>query len=314
MTKVAFKDLDFGSLERGRPATEKPRLELVSNEVSTDWNWMLAQMERFHPDVGEAMRKWDRRRLRHMEADEWRKIRGHMEAFEHRHCYKLTLDDLHDVVRKTGPTLLGVNKHTRDSGEVKDQTSPSPFLLTMDRILETRKRFPTIEEVKEYHVAKKSVYLDFIARENDIDVTVFDDDWLRHPIASQVSYRIGTAYNSFIREHHGRIYLGEVHGIQAKKHFMMDAEFKIDLLVDDIAIEAYLDNEQMKDSASQSGRKQMCREVNPHINVIEVPFQTRYRPGNTYNKPWLLTDAQLDEVALRIRERRFDYNARPKNL
>nr|WP_250807849.1 hypothetical protein [Neorhizobium tomejilense] len=312
--KSKILDLDIPSLE-----APEPRLKLVSKPVIvTDWNWMLDQAARGGgEDVQAKLKRWDEGRRRLHGNRVWDKIVTAMRQFEHRHLYTLKEADIGDVMARTHSSFGGVTGDDSEKGGIDKATSPAPYVLMLHNLLETKGTIPTWQDFQEYHWKNPGVYLRFIADFVRLPVGMFiDSDWLTHPVARAIRYRLGSAYNSFIRELHLMCVLRERYGILLTHHFLLDALWKIDFLHNNTALEVFLENPRWKvknpeAAERERAKKTLCHKTNPARDVLMVTFAKR-SDSKSYDFPWLFTDAEIAEVARRLLAGEVDYRGLPR--
>jgi hypothetical protein len=302
---LSLDSLDFSSLAP-RPSLRRAQPGKV---VATDWAWMLKQAAESDTNVPRTLLKWDYQRGKIAGPDRWKRIRPGMEAFVHRRLYTVTEAEVIAAIAETAPPLGGTTSVDRAVGNVNDATPAAPFNLMLHKLLETLDRVPLWQDFERYHREHPSVYLEDIAKHTGIPLDVFLGDWLAHPVARAVRYRLGTAYNSFIREVHFLASMSGRHGINLSHHFMLDAVWKIDFLYGQTAIELYLANSDYKHE--DGGRKLKCVDVNPSRDVLEVAFGERHDAGS-YDKPWLIDDETILTASDSLRSGDVDHRRLPK--
>jgi hypothetical protein len=297
MAKINSFDLsDFGIIQPPKAFKPRRRGQDVEPIISTDWDWMLSEAAIGGCNVQNRLKEWEKRR-RAITPGEWPNLRETMGSFVHRRLFTVTLAEIEDVIDRTCPPLGGTRGVDREFAGIHDSTSPAPLNLTLNGLLERSGIMPTFQDLEARIRSRPGILLDFISRKTGIPLEKFHGDWLKFDAGRALRYRLGTAYNSFIREVHVRSSLAERHGVFLSHHFLLDAEFKIDFSYGDIAIELYLKNSRYKDE--DEGRKERCFDVNPGRDVEVVSFDVR-RSRKEYDTPWLITDADILRTAERL--------------
>lgn len=222
-------------------------------------------------------------------------------TFEHRYLYEIQPSDVLDLASKMKNDrrehALGNARRTDGHKKIQDLSAPPPLSFAFHVLLEAIRRIPRWTEFLQFLERNPKFFHDVFYR-----FVGFDNTDRRYDIdgvgdMAGLRYRLGNAYYSFLKEIYTLSTLRHVYNIDARYHFLIDAVWKTDIYAGDVLLEIYVGNLRFKkqnSGSSGSGRKILCRDINPHATVLELESEVRKDFGSC----WLATDDGLRSIAM----------------
>lgn len=305
----SLDSLDLGSLTPPRKTFSSRNRPVCID--STNWDWMMAEAEKSgRGSVQDRLDSWNEHRdfsLSKLDASLWPRIHKGMKKFVHRKLFSVTVAEIMETLSRSEAPFGGTRKLDREGGNLHNLTTPAPINLMLHSLVESTGRVPTWQDFETSLKERPETMLSWIAFQTEKSLDLFLGGWLTDPVTRALRYRLAAAYNSFIREIHFMAMMREMHDIHLAHHFLLDALWKIDFLYGGVAIELYVNNDDLK--SETEGRKIRCHEANPGRDVLVLAFEVR-QDGSTYNMPWLVTEDCARDTARRLRDRDFDHFGR----
>jgi len=261
-----------------------------------DWKAFLEFVERGGPSSRQRLVDWDARRRKMTPG--WDGYRKGFEAMSHECLFRLRPSDVLDVFRKTEHALAQLRPEHEKFERIESWSPPVPFMYVFHLLLEEMGRVPMWQDAKAFVLSEARLDLVWrpFLKTYGLTPDMPDVSW-ENPYFKAIMYRIGKVYYSWLREVHMLTELRCTYGIDARYHFLIDAEWKADVFAGDVLLEIFIVHPKYKDK-DDKGRKELCRHANPLANVHQV----KITPRSVYGRPWLVDASDIKAMARLMKE------------
>lgn len=258
-----------------------------------DWNSLLAFVAKGGDVSARRLASWDIRRRKATPG--WDGYRKGFEAFSHERLFRLEPRDFASALGATEHALGELRPGDERFDGIADWSPPVPFMYIFHRVMEELGRVPLWQDARDFLWSGRGEDLawgPFRGRFGLGDGAPDPDD----PHVKGFTFRVGKNYYSWFREAHLLTELRRTHGVDARYHFLIDAEWKADIVAGDVLVELFVRHPDYKDRGAE-GRKELCKDANPWATVRQAPITRR----KVFGKPWLVDPAEIATMASMMR-------------
>jgi len=215
-----------------------------------------------------------------------------MQGFVHRRIFDVRPEQVEPLLNppiERWPYPLGATKEGWRIKAVEDMTGGEPLVLAMHRFVETHGRVPSWPDVKAW-MSEPHVLPTFVGPAWQMyhglpeELRPSQKRWMK-----AITWRIGKAYLSFLREMDFLSRMIHRHGIPIRSHVVVDSVLKIDFWYGSSAVCLYIKNDYHE-------RKVSPRLVSGH--VYDIALSKRHK---VWNEVARASDSDLENLADSIR-------------
>ncbi len=240
---------------------------------------------------------WIVRKRKDYEAEVFDPLLEKYKKFQHSFLFEIRPADIRrhlaEISRYREEHALGDVRWHDSFKPIADASGPPPLNLAFHILLEHYRHIPCWTQFLDF-VEKHPVFFhDFF-----FETVGFSKGDPRYDmncptgVMGALRWRLGNAYYSYVKETYLLASLRHTYGIDARYHFLIDAEWKADIYAGDVLLEIYIGNKTYK-ADDFEGRKIRCRTKNPGAKVLELQSHIRREFGQV----WLPKDEDIAMIA-----------------
>jgi hypothetical protein len=241
--------------------------------------------------------------------DHWFQI---YKSFRHKALFQLKPEDIvaHvlGLASTPGEHALGTLRAKDQTRLIRDVTPTAPIMLSFHTVLERYARPFTWTEFWQFHLDNEEYFLRCALDKIGISASAHNVDFESSLHLRSIRFRLGMGFYTGWKEAYVLAVLRHRHQLDVRYHFFLDLEWKADLYTDEILVEIFVNNDDMKAASKNSdtngklssevhGRKTPCSDRNKGKKVLVAAKDA----GHKFGACWLHKPTEISWIASRLR-------------